>query len=141
LLEPYLPGQRGQRGGIAQDNRRLINAIIWILCTGTPWCDLPSNYGNWNSAAKQFRRWVEQGVRKAILECIIHDPDFEWLMIDASDTKVHPHDAGAVRGNQDMERIKESLTQRYIWPWMRTEYRSEYLLQRVPLLIVLKDAP
>ncbi len=26
LLEPHLPGQRGQWGGIAQDNRRFINA-------------------------------------------------------------------------------------------------------------------
>ncbi|MEY8576556.1 IS5/IS1182 family transposase, partial [Oscillospiraceae bacterium 21-37] len=26
-LEPHLPGQRGQWGGIAQDNRRFINAV------------------------------------------------------------------------------------------------------------------
>jgi hypothetical protein len=63
------------------------------------------------------------------------------LMIDASHTKVHPHAAGAVGGNQDMERTKGGSTQRYIWPWMRMVCRSEYLLQRVPLLIVRKDAP
>lgn len=28
LLEPHLPGQRGQWGGIAQDNRRFINACF-----------------------------------------------------------------------------------------------------------------
>ena len=28
LLEPHLPGQRGQWGGIAQDNRRFINAVF-----------------------------------------------------------------------------------------------------------------
>lgn len=27
LLEPHLPGQRGQWGGIAQDNRRFINVV------------------------------------------------------------------------------------------------------------------
>lgn len=27
LLEPHLPGQRGQWGGIAQDNRRFINGV------------------------------------------------------------------------------------------------------------------
>ena len=27
LLEPHLPGQRGQWGGIAQDNRRFINMV------------------------------------------------------------------------------------------------------------------
>lgn len=31
MLEPHLPGQRGQWGGIAQDNRRFINAVFWVL--------------------------------------------------------------------------------------------------------------
>lgn len=41
LLEPYLPKQRGQWGGITQDNRRFINTVFWILRTGAPWHDLP----------------------------------------------------------------------------------------------------
>ena len=28
LIAPYLPGQRGQWGGIAEDNRRFINAVL-----------------------------------------------------------------------------------------------------------------
>jgi transposase len=106
LLELHLPGQRGQLGGIAHDNRRFINAVFWILRTGAPWRDLPPEYGNWNSMAKRFWRWVEQRVWKTILERIIDDPDYEWLIIDASRAKVHPHAAGAVGGNQDMERTK-----------------------------------
>ena len=46
LLEPHLPGQRGQWGGIAQDNRRFINGVFWILRTGAPWRDLPRSTGN-----------------------------------------------------------------------------------------------
>jgi transposase len=34
LLEPRLPGQPGQWGGIADDNRRFINAVLCILRTG-----------------------------------------------------------------------------------------------------------
>ena len=35
-LEPILPGRKGSWGGKAQDNRRFINAVFWILRTGAP---------------------------------------------------------------------------------------------------------
>ena len=138
VIKPYLPGQKGQWGRVADDNRRFINAVFWILRTGAPWRDLPPAYGNWNSVAKRFRRWVESGLWERILENIVDEPDFEWLMIDASHCKVHPHAAGAVGGNQDMERTKGGSTPKYIWPWMRMVCRSERLLQRVPSTIVSK---
>jgi hypothetical protein len=72
------------------------------------------------------------------LETLIDEPDFEWLMIDASHVKVHPHAAGARGGNQDMARTKGGSTQRYTWPWMRMVTRSECLLQQVPLRIALR---
>lgn len=31
-----------------------------------------------------------------MLEILADEPDFEWLMIDASHCKVHPHAVGAV---------------------------------------------
>ena len=68
-------------------------------------------------------------------------PDFEWLMIDASHIKAHPHGAGAVGGNQDMEGATGGSTPRYIWPWMRMVCRSDSLSQRVPSLIVRRLAP
>ena len=68
-----------------------------------------------------------QGVWEALLEQLIVQPDYEWLVIDASHCKVHPHAAGAVGGNQAMSRSKGGSTQRYIWPWMRMVCRSELL--------------
>lgn len=54
ILEPMLPGQRGQWGGIAEDNRRFINGVFWILRTGAPWRDLPPDYGKWGSCRERF---------------------------------------------------------------------------------------
>ena len=45
---------------------------------------------------------------------LIDDPDYEWLMIDASHIKVHPYAEGAIGGNQDMDRTKGGLTPNYI---------------------------
>ena len=136
LLEPHLPGRKGSWGGTARDNRLFINAVFWILRTGAPWRDLPSDYGNWKNTHRRFCRWRDKGIWESLLEQLVTEPDYEWLMIDASHIKVHPHAAGARGGNQDMAVTKGGSTVRYIWPWMRMVCRSEYLLQQVPQRIV-----
>ena len=138
LLEPHLPGRRGSWGGVARDNRLFINAVFWILRTGAPWGDLPPDYSDWKNVHRRFCRWRDKGVWEKLLEILIDDPDYEWLMIDASHVKVHPHAAGARGGNQDMGRTKRGATVRYIWPWMRMVCRSEWLSQQVPQRIVAK---
>ena len=141
LLEPHLPGRKGVWGGIAQDNRLFINAVFWILRTGAPWRDLPPEYGGWSNTHRHFIRWRDKGIWEALLEKLVTEPDYEWLMIDASHIKVHPHAAGAKGGNQDMGLTKGGSTARYTWPWMRMVCRSEYLLQQVPLQIVHRLQP
>jgi transposase len=125
-------------GGRAKDNRQFINAVFWILRTGAPWRDLPSDYGDWKNTHRRFTRWRNAGLWERLLEQLIDDVDCEWLMIDASHIKVHPHAAGARGGNQDMGVTKGGSTQSYIWPWMRMVCRSEYLLRQVPQRIALK---
>ena len=113
LLEPHLPERAGVLGGVAQDNRRFINAVFWILRTGAPWRDLPTSYGGWKNTHRRFCRWRDRGIWESLLEKLIVDPDYEWLMIDASYCKVHPHAAGARGGNPGMSRSKGGSTLRY----------------------------
>lgn len=138
LLALHLPGQSGSWGGIAKDNRLFINAVFWILRTGAPWRDLPPDLGNWNNVNRRFCRWRDKGIWEKLLDILIDDPDYEWLMIDASHIKVHPHAAGAVGGNQDMSRTKGGSTPKYIWPWMRMVCRSESLSLKVQQQIAHK---
>ena len=138
VLEPHLPGKVGSVGRPSSDNRLFINAVFWILRTGAPWRDLPPDYGDWKNTHRRFIRWRDKGIWEKLLEQLIDAPDFEWLMIDASHIKVHPHAAGARGGNQDMSRTKGGSTPNYIWPWMRMVCRSELLLRKVPEQIASK---
>ncbi len=138
LLEPNLPGRKGTWGGVAKDNREFINSVFWILRTGSPWRDLPPDYGNWSNVHRRFIRWRDAGIWEKLLEQLVDSPDFEWLMIDASHIKVHPHAAGAKGGNQEMSRTKVGSTQSYTWPWMCLVCRSELLLRKVPQQIAHK---
>ncbi|XWN35206.1 MAG: IS5 family transposase [Roseivirga sp.] len=108
-LEPLLPGRTGMRGGVAKDNRGFINAVFWMLRTGSPWRDLPPNYGDWKNTHRRFSRWRDKGTWEAVLEALRGDHNFEWLIIDASHIKVHPHGAGAQGGNESMGRTKGGL--------------------------------
>ena len=137
-LERHLPGRKGNWGGRAKDNRQFINAVFWILRTGAPWRDLPSDYGSWSNTHRRFIRWRNKGIWESLLEKLVDNPNFEWLMIDASHIKVHPHAAGAKGGNQDMGGTKGGSIVKYTWPWMRLVVRSEYLLHQVPQQIVRK---
>ena len=42
LLEPLMPSSR-KSGRV--DDRRIMNAIFYVLRTGMPWRDLPERYG------------------------------------------------------------------------------------------------
>lgn len=79
LLEPHLPGKAGSWGGVAQDNRRFINAVFWILRTGAPWRDLPPDYGDWKNTHRRFCRWRDKGIWEGLLERLVDEPDYEWL--------------------------------------------------------------
>lgn len=114
--------------------------MFWIFHTGAPWRDLPLDYGNWSNVHRRFLRWSNKGIWGKILTDLIDEPDFEWLMIDASYSKVHPDAAGARGGNQAMNRTKEGLTQKYIWQWIRMVGRSGLLLQKVQCQIAARQS-
>ena len=89
-----------------QDNRQFLKAVFWTLRTGAPWRDPPPDYGHWKNTHRRFCRWRDRGVWERLLDSVIDDPGFEWLMIDASYIKGHPHGTGARGGNQAMNRTK-----------------------------------
>lgn len=92
-IRDLLPGKEGDPGRTAEDNRRFINAALWIARTGAPWEDLPERFGKANTAFQRFNRWSKRGVWQRVFEAL-RDPDLEWLMIDSTVVRAHQHAAG-----------------------------------------------
>ena len=93
-----LPGKPGDRGRTAADNRLFLEAVFWIVRTGSPWRDLPERFGPWNSVAKRFRRWARKGVFEKLFEALSGDPDLEYALVDGTIVRVHQHGSGAKGG-------------------------------------------
>jgi len=88
------PGKEGDRGRTGQDNRLFLEAVLWIVRTGSPWLDLPVELGNWHTTYTRFKRWGEAGVWEKLVNAVIGDLDMEALMIDSTAVRVHQHAAG-----------------------------------------------
>jgi transposase len=96
-IKDFLPGQKGDPGVTAKDNRLFIDAVWWIAKTGAQWRDIPERFGKWNSVWKRFDRWSRKGIWDRIFR-ELRDPDLEWLILDSSVIRAHQHAAGAKKG-------------------------------------------
>ncbi len=99
-IEGSLPGKEGDRGRTAADNRKFIDAVMWIGRTGAPWRDLPPELGNWATVHKRFIRWSKKGVWQMIFNTLAADAETGWLMIDSTIVRAHQHAAGAKGGSK-----------------------------------------
>ncbi len=59
-------------------------------------------HGDWKNTQRRFCRWRDRGIWQKLRDLLIDQPDYEWLMIDATHIKVHPHAAGAQGGNPEI---------------------------------------
>jgi transposase len=99
IIGPLLVNQRKDpRGRKAKDDRQMFNGLLWIMKTGSPWRDLPAEFGAWQTVYKRFSRWAKSGIWDEVLQELSKDADWEAVMIDGSFVKLHQHGAGAKGG-------------------------------------------
>jgi len=84
--------------GTTSDNRKFIDAVLWVARTGSHWRELPASFGKWNSVFQRYNRWSEKGVWESLFKALSDDPDFEFVMMDATIVRAHQHSAGAKGG-------------------------------------------
>ena len=51
-----------------RDRRQVVDGILWILRTGSPWRDLPDAFGPWATVWDLFDTWNHDGTLQAILD-------------------------------------------------------------------------
>lgn len=97
-IKGFVPGgTRGKRGPRA-NNRRFLDALLWMARSGGRWRDLPERLGNHAIVKRRYYRWIEMGVLDDMLAVLAREADLEWLMIDSTIVRAHQHAAGARKG-------------------------------------------
>ena len=94
-IKDLLPGKASDCGVTAKDNRRFLEAVLWIGRTGAPWRDLPPELGNWHTTFTRFSRWAKKGVWERLFQVLSQDRDLEEVLLDSTVVRAHQHAAGA----------------------------------------------
>lgn len=96
-IEPFVLGGRKGRRGPRSDNRRFVEALIWMARSGGRWRDLPERYGDYQTVKRRYYRWVENGVLDRLFEALAAEADLDWVSVDSTSVKAQAQAAGARR--------------------------------------------
>jgi transposase len=101
ILASVIPKSTALTGRPARDRREMLNGLLWILCTGAQWRDLPERFGPWQTVYGTFRQWRKAGLYDAILD-VLHvrldqagKIDWELWCIDGTSVRGSRSAAGA----------------------------------------------
>jgi transposase len=89
ILQPLMP-PRAQVGRPRADDRRTLEAILFVLKTGCRWRDLPREHGSPVTAWRRLRRWEEEGVWERLWRTVLsvldarRKIDWEIAFLDGS---------------------------------------------------------
>jgi transposase len=97
LLERLLPASRKSARA---DDRKVMNAIFYVLRTGMPWRALPERYGPYTTAYNRFNRWSRRGIWKRIFDRLAAKSRDSLYLIDSTIVKAHRAASGAKGGRK-----------------------------------------
>src|SRR6202171_5856054 len=95
-VESVMPSDEGKRGNRFGDHRG--------VSTGSPWRDLPADFGPWQTVWKRHHRWSLDGTYDAMLAQVAAVFGFDagmvedlekLLSVDSTNVRAHQHCAGA----------------------------------------------
>ena len=87
--------------------RRFVEAIWFIVRSGSQWRLLPECYGYWRAVHRRFKRWVDLGIWEQLMEYVT-DKDLELSIIDATIVRAHACSAGYGKDTQEHQALGRS---------------------------------
>ena len=55
-------------GRTRADDRLMLNGVLWVLCSGAAWRDMPERFGPWSTVYQRFRDWRNRGTFEQVLK-------------------------------------------------------------------------
>lgn len=70
-------------GRPAQDHRRLLAGMLWVMRTGATWREIPEQFGPWHTVYTRYRDWCNTGIWHDILAALTPNPpvDLPYLSL------------------------------------------------------------
>ena len=101
--ECFILAARAPNGRKPLNHRLVLDGIFWIARTGSPWRDLPEEFGKWSSVYRQFRRWTLAGLWEQLRDALNESGlvPTALQMIDSTVVRAHHQAAGAKGGLRD----------------------------------------
>ena len=68
----------------------MLNGVLWVLCSGAAWRDMPERFGPWSTVYQRFRDWRNRGAFDQMLKRLhikLNEQgliDLETWMIDST---------------------------------------------------------
>jgi transposase len=84
LIASRIPGKEGDPGCHGRDNRLFIEAVFWIVRTGSPWRSLPPHFGKWYTNYTRYRRWTQKRVWPVVMAALATDQTCEYFYEDGA---------------------------------------------------------
>lgn len=91
-----------RRNGRPRANDRLmLNGVLWVLCSGAAWRDMPERFGPWLTVYQSFRDWRNRGTFDQMLKRLhikLNEQgliDLETWMIDSTAVRATRASSGA----------------------------------------------